>query len=107
METKSKLQEILEDAGMDLISYSGRGMYGEQCLAIRTSYSLGVVVSEILDGAIKVASDGAAELEPGADDVWPDETDTTLRLDFSASQETSNRQPRPRHGGLFPRSQVC
>lgn len=34
---KSQLQQCLEDAGYECRSYSGRGMYGKECLAVVTS----------------------------------------------------------------------
>lgn len=42
------LQSILERCGIECRNYSGRGMYGKQCLAFSTGESLTSVFGEIL-----------------------------------------------------------
>jgi len=47
----ANLQHILEDLGFETMSYSGRGMYGKTCLAIRTEsninlFNLGAEVAQ-------------------------------------------------------------
>lgn len=43
------LKDLIEDAGYEVRSYSGRGMYGKTCLAFSTDDRLGDVVASILD----------------------------------------------------------
>ena len=44
-------QEILEEAGYHTRSYSGRSMYGKQCIAITTDHSIGTVMGNIFQVA--------------------------------------------------------
>ena len=51
--TKSTLQRMIEKAGFQCRSYSGRGMFGKTCLAVEVD-SLGVFFAELvlaLDGS--------------------------------------------------------
>ncbi len=50
MTTKSKLQEIFEAAEFNVRSYSGRGMFRRECLAITTDLDLGQVFAAVLEG---------------------------------------------------------
>lgn len=43
------LAQLLENAGFETRSYSGRGMYGKQCLAVEAGSSLDVF-SAVLEG---------------------------------------------------------
>lgn len=49
------LQEMFEDAGLACRSYSGRGMYGERCLAVEFD-----AIGEILN-AVAIGGDAAVE----------------------------------------------
>ena len=42
------LQQILEDAGYQPDSYSGRGMGGEECLSITAGGNLGTFVADVV-----------------------------------------------------------
>ena len=45
---KSTLQEVLERAGYETSSYSGRGMYGKTCISCVIQSNIGVFFSRIL-----------------------------------------------------------
>jgi hypothetical protein len=50
METTSEkhvLQVMLEEAGHEPYSYSGRAMYGSKCLAVNSDVGLGSVVGDV------------------------------------------------------------
>ncbi len=47
MAKKHALQETLESIGAEIRSYSGRCMYGEECLAV-TDFDIGPLFAEIL-----------------------------------------------------------
>jgi hypothetical protein len=55
--SKSQLQKILEEAGHDCYSYSGRGMFGKSCLAFNYGGSWGEVYGDILEAALEQAGD--------------------------------------------------
>lgn len=65
------LQELLEDAGYETRSYSGRGMYGMSCLAIVTDDSLAqvccnvfrILVSDIVHEGLTVQIETLEQLE--------------------------------------------
>lgn len=46
-------QELLENAGYETRSYSGRGMFGKQCLAISTDDSPFDVAANLLETSIR------------------------------------------------------
>ncbi len=52
---KHVLQTVLEDAGYETRSYSGRGMFGKTCLGVSTDQSLGAIFATILAGAVELA----------------------------------------------------
>ncbi len=43
------VQRILEDIGYETRSYSGRGMYGKQCLGIELDEGMGSLFADILE----------------------------------------------------------
>ena len=47
--TKHPVQEFFEDAGIECRSYSGRAMYGRQCLGVEVD-SLGELFVSVLEG---------------------------------------------------------
>lgn len=48
-DVKSRLQQICEDAGIPVRSYSGRGMYGQTCLGIEPEGGVGELFSAVLE----------------------------------------------------------
>jgi hypothetical protein len=44
-----KFKDICENAGIETRSYSGRGMYGRNCLGIDSDSDLGLLVSAMLE----------------------------------------------------------
>ena len=55
--SKHIIQEIMEDAGYECRSYSGRGMFGGHCLAIKgTIQSIG---AELIDAIVEYDNDNA------------------------------------------------
>ena len=75
-------REIIEDAGYDTRSYSGRGMYGKECLAYEVPardeiYSVACIMEQacsVLDGDSKIddvkkAFRGAVTDNMGRDDI--------------------------------------
>lgn len=53
---KTLLQKLLEETDYNPRSYSGRGMYGEECLAVVTD-DLGELLANVMDYAIDVLDD--------------------------------------------------
>jgi hypothetical protein len=47
-----KLQQVLEDAGIQTRSYSGRGMYGDTCLAATTDVGPGEIMAALVDAEL-------------------------------------------------------
>lgn len=59
MNEKSKLQELIEEAGFVCCSYSGRAMYGERCLGVvieggpsSNPANLGAFISALVEAAV-------------------------------------------------------
>ena len=73
---KSKLQELLEPTQYICRSYSGRGMYGKECLGVtlQEGDSLGKFFGQVLD-EIAAGSD-EDEIEVIADDFHSMQTDS-------------------------------
>ncbi len=46
--TKSELQEIFENADMPVRSYSGRGMFGKECLGVEVSSTREVFIAVLV-----------------------------------------------------------
>ena len=46
--SKSELQCAIEDAGYECRSYSGRGMMGKECLAVRITGTVGFLVADLI-----------------------------------------------------------
>lgn len=46
---KSLFQNLVEDAGHTCRSYSGRGMYGKQCLGVVVTTSIGHFVADLFE----------------------------------------------------------
>ena len=47
----SLMQEIAEEAGLNPRSYSGRGMFGKQCLAITTDANPFLAMAQLIESA--------------------------------------------------------
>jgi hypothetical protein len=60
--SKNCLQEILESAGYSVQSYSGRGMYGKNCLGVDVS-NLGKLFADVLKELDLLGENGGGELE--------------------------------------------
>lgn len=66
---KHPLQEILENAGYEVRSYSGRGMYGVECLDATISPSnVGQLIADVIDAVIELTesipdSDGPTNVD--------------------------------------------
>lgn len=63
----SELQEIVEDAGFETQSYSGRGMYGKKCLSFNlesgeNEFDVFLSISESIQSYVESHDDGL-ELE--------------------------------------------
>ena len=58
------VQSVFEEAGYNCRSYSGRGMYGEKCLAITLDRdtSIGQFVGDVLFAAGSVGEDGVFDI---------------------------------------------
>lgn len=59
----SELQEIVEDAGFDVRSYSGRGMYGKKCLSFNleqeeNEFDAMLKLSESIQSYVEHSDDG-------------------------------------------------
>jgi hypothetical protein len=78
----NELQEIINDAGYDTRSYSGRGMYGKECLAYEVSardelYSVAEIMELACDpdfsndkgAAVKTAFRNVATDSMGRDNI--------------------------------------
>lgn len=46
--SKSMLQRVLEDEGLEVMAYSGRGMFGDQCVAVSVQGGLGELIAALL-----------------------------------------------------------
>ena len=53
MFNKSTLQSIIEFSGFDTRSYSGRGMYGKECLGVSLGMSTGQFFAQVFDDVIR------------------------------------------------------
>lgn len=63
---KTRIQELLEEAGYECRSYSGRGMMGKECVAVCTDKDLMNVFGDILNAITNSeydAVDNALEAE--------------------------------------------
>lgn len=49
------LQQMIEDAGFETRSYSGRGMYGAECLGVEIDKDLGGFLGDLLDSALALS----------------------------------------------------
>jgi len=58
--TAERVRELFEDAQYEAFAYSGRGMYGDRCLAVTTD-SPGGAAQAVLDVVQACAENGAAE----------------------------------------------
>jgi hypothetical protein len=71
---KHKVQELAEGAELDVRSYSGRGMYGRECLAIEGSSAMDIMasllerISEEGEDAAEAASDLSEALRRSSQD---------------------------------------
>lgn len=62
---KSSLQQLCEDAGLDVRTYSGRSMYGKQCLGVQADDG----ISELYADLFQAAADTDVDLQEVADDL--------------------------------------
>jgi hypothetical protein len=53
--SKITLQTLIENAGLEPYSYSGRAMYGKTCLAVNLDNGLGEFISAIMTEALENA----------------------------------------------------
>ena len=60
---KHPLQTVLEILEFDCFNYSGRGMYGRSCLAIKTEDSLGEFFAQFLGACVSCGEDSAIDEE--------------------------------------------
>lgn len=58
-----RIKEAFEDAGFEPRSYSGRSMYGEECLAVLGDSAIGILLSTIRDFAGSGAFDTSEIVE--------------------------------------------
>ena len=71
---KHKIQVLAEGAELDVRSYSGRGMYGRECLAIEGSSAMDIIasmlekISEEDEDAAEAASDLSEALRRSSQD---------------------------------------
>ncbi len=71
---KHKIQVLAEGAELDVRSYSGRGMYGRECLAIEGASAMDIIasmlekISEEGDDAAEAASDLSEALRRSSQD---------------------------------------
>lgn len=49
---KHPLQDLLEEAGHECRSYSGRAMYGKECLGVDTERSLGTLIADVMEAMV-------------------------------------------------------
>lgn len=58
----SVLQKVLEGQGFETRSYSGRGMYGKQCLGVSVSGGFGEFLSALVKGISSIESENMIDL---------------------------------------------
>jgi len=61
-----KLQELIVDAGYEVYSYSGRGMYGETCLATDPGPNTMAFIADLLVAAEGMSVEEFSRLVDGA-----------------------------------------
>ncbi len=63
----SEIKDAFESAGLNVRSYSGRGMYGRSCLGVVTDKSGAALVCEVIQELISGASDDSETVDKISD----------------------------------------
>lgn len=78
--SKHILQQLCEDSDLDVQRYSGRGMFGRDCLGIVTDLSIGVFFAHILSAVVDMGVGTRDEVADEDDDVDTSDADALTEL---------------------------
>lgn len=90
------LQQLCEDLGYDTRSYSGRSMYGKECLGIDLDSGLGSFIGDVIRGLSEVDSDtlldheSAHDVAEAFDDMQTDDMGRGMIVYFPGTPFTDN-----------------